>query len=225
MVERFLIYGHRGSPKRQPENTMESFEETLRAGADGFETDLRMLSDQTAILFHDDELEEEDIESLSMRVLRERGVKVSLVHGLGDFAGRTQMILEVKRSKWEDVLLKEVAEWPNVVVTSFDHSLVPEVRKRRHDIELGITVFGYLLDLPGYAKRLGVSWVYPSFRYTDAAQVEALHAHGIRVVPWTVNRPRDWERLHAIGCDGVITDYPAEAVAWRDGAAAPRIED
>lgn len=220
MAGRFLIYGHRGSPKRQPENTMESFEETLRAGADGFETDLRMLSDQTAILFHDDELEEEDIESLSMHVLRERGVHVSLVHDLGQFADRTQMVLEVKRSKWEDVLLREVAGWPNVIVTSFDHSLVPEIRRRRHDIELGITTFGYLVDLPDYAERLGVRWVYPSFRYVEEEQVAALHERGIRVVPWTANRQRDWERLRAIGCDGVITDYPAEAVAWRDGASA-----
>lgn len=217
MAERFLIYGHRGSPKRQPENTIESFEETLRAGADGFETDLRMLSDRTAILFHDDELEEDDIESLSMRVLRERGVRVNLVHDLGEFASRTQMVLEVKRSKWEDVLLEVVSGWPAAVVTSFDHSLIPEVRRRNPDITLGITCFGYLIDLPEYARRLGVSWVYPAFRYVEREQVEALHAYGIQVVPWTANRPRDWERLRDLGCDGVITDYPAEAVAWRDG--------
>ena len=51
MPDRFLIFGHRGSPKRFPENTLASFEETLRAGADGFETDLRLLFDRTAVLF------------------------------------------------------------------------------------------------------------------------------------------------------------------------------
>ena len=59
MTERFLILGHRGSPKRFPENTIASFDEALRAGADGFETDLRLLSDRIAVLFHDDELQEE----------------------------------------------------------------------------------------------------------------------------------------------------------------------
>jgi hypothetical protein len=29
-----LIFGHRGSPRRFAENSVESFEETLRAGAD-----------------------------------------------------------------------------------------------------------------------------------------------------------------------------------------------
>lgn len=215
MAEPFLIYGHRGSPKRRPENTVASFEEALRAGADGFETDLRMLSDHAAVLFHDDELEDEDIESLSMHVLRERGQTIHLVRELGQFADRTQMILEVKRSKWEDVLLEEVSGWANVVVTSFDHSLIPEVRRRNADLPLGITTFGYLVDLAGYAARLGVTWCYPSFRYVDAEVVQSLHDVGIKVVPWTANRERDWERLRSIGCDGVITDYPDEAVQWR----------
>mgnify|MGYP001560515541 CR=1 FL=1 len=30
MTERFLILGHRGSPKRFPENTISSFDEALR---------------------------------------------------------------------------------------------------------------------------------------------------------------------------------------------------
>jgi glycerophosphoryl diester phosphodiesterase len=215
MAERFLIYGHRGSPKRRTENTIASFEEALRAGADGFETDLRMLSDRAAVLFHDDELENDDIESLSMHVLRERGQTIHLVRELGQFADRTHMILEVKRSKWEDVLLEEVSAWSNVVVTSFDHSLIPEVRRRNASLALGITTFGYLVDLAGYASRLGVTWVYPSFRYVDAGLVNALHDVGIKVVPWTANRERDWDRLRELGCDGVITDYPEEAVQWR----------
>jgi glycerophosphoryl diester phosphodiesterase len=49
--------------------------------------------------------------------------------------------------------------------------------------------------------------------------VSALHEHGIRVVPWTANRVRDWQRLREVGCDGVITDFPAEAVAWREESA------
>jgi glycerophosphoryl diester phosphodiesterase len=35
------------------------------------------------------------------------------------------------------------------------------------------------------------------------------------VVPWTPNHPRDWQRLAGIGCAGVITDVPDQAVQWR----------
>lgn len=212
MTEPFLILGHRGSPRRFPENSVASFEEALRAGADGFETDLRLLSDGTAVLYHDDEVGEREIESLTAD---DFGAHIQRVDDLATFAGRAHMVLEVKRSHWEDVLLQHVGAWPNIVIASFDHSVIAELARRKVSISLGLTLFGYLVHLPRYAKRLGVQWVYPNFRYVDAAMVEALHENGVRVVPWTPDRPRDWERLRAAGCDGVITDVPDAAVAWR----------
>jgi glycerophosphoryl diester phosphodiesterase len=47
--------------------------------------------------------------------------------------------------------------------------------------------------------------------------VTSLHDRGIKVIPWTANRKHEWDRLREVGCDGVITDYPEEAVAWRSG--------
>jgi glycerophosphoryl diester phosphodiesterase len=212
----FLVFGHRGSPRRVPENTLPSFEEALRGGADGFETDLRLLSDQIAILFHDDVLDDDDIESLSAPALAARGRDVVHLRDLAPFAERTTMILEVKRSRWEDALLAEIATWPRIVVASFDHLTIAELARRGVGFDLGLTVFGYMLDLAEYAKRLGVRWCFPAYHYVDEAMVAALHAESIRVVPWTPNRVREWQRLRALGCDGVITDLPAEAVAWRD---------
>ena len=216
MAERFLIFGHRGSPKRFPENTMASFEEALRAGADGFETDLRLLSDRTAVLYHDDELEEQEIESLTITQFTERGAMVERLSDLGRFADRAKMVLEVKRSRWETTLLEYVKEWRNAVIASFDHSVVTSLREEGCAVPLGITVYGYIIDLAAYAAKLGVTWVYPNYHYVDADLVAALHDRGIGVVPWTANRRHEWERLRDIGCDGVITDYPAEAVQWRD---------
>lgn len=216
MSQPFLVFGHRGSPRRVPENTLPSFEEALRGGADGFETDLRLLSDQIAILFHDDVLDDDDIESLSAPALAARGRDVVHLRDLAPFAERTTMILEVKRSRWEDALLAEIATWPRIVVASFDHLTIAELARRGVGFDLGLTVFGYMLDLAEYAKRLGVRWCFPAYHYVDEAMVAALHAESIRVVPWTPNRVREWQRLRALGCDGVITDLPAEAVAWRD---------
>jgi len=197
-VTPFKIYGHRGSPRRRTENTAASFEETIRAGADGFETDLRLLSDRVAVLYHDDDLDTDEVESLSSADVVERGHVVQQLSSLAEFAGRTTMIL----------------------VASFDHSTIHWLHQREVSFPLGITVFGYLLDLPDYAQRIGASWCFPGYHYVDEELVRELHARRIRVVPWTPNREREWERLRAIGCDGVITDLPAEAVAWRDGVAA-----
>lgn len=210
MTEPFLIFGHRGSPRRFPENTIDSFDEALRAGADGFETDLRLLADSTAVLFHDDELNGAEIESLSFEQCRS-SVRLA---DLSRYAGRAKMVLEVKRAHWEDVLLSHVSSWPGCVIASFDHSLIASLHKRGVP-DLGITFFGALVDPGAYAKRIGATWAYPNYRYVDRTMVDAFHAQDIRVVPWTPNRPREWERLRGFGCDGVITDVPDEAVVWR----------
>jgi glycerophosphoryl diester phosphodiesterase len=215
VTDRFLVFGHRGSPRRFPENTVASFEEALRAGADGFETDLRLLSDNTAVLFHDDEWQEAEIETLAADWIPQVGYELARVRDLAKFADRGTMVLEVKRAKWEDVLLSELAGLPNIIVASFDHTLIAELARRGVPFPLGVTIFGRLAGAAAYVKGLGAAWLFPQFRYVDRELVDSMRAEGIKVVPWTPNRERDWQRLHDAGCDGIITDYPAEAVEWR----------
>ena len=219
VTDRFLIFGHRGSPKRFPENTLASFDEAIRAGADGFETDLRLLSDKTAVLYHDDEFFDEDVETLSSLNLAERGGVVHRLNELASYAERTTMILEVKRAKWEEVLLEHVASWPNVIVASFDHSAIREIVRRDPTIPAGITMYCYIVGIADYAARVGAKWVFPNYHYVDAEMVRDLRDRGIGVIPWTPNRTREWARLREIGCAGIITDYPGEAVAWRNSLA------
>ena len=206
----FLILGHRGSPRRFPENTVASFEEALRAGADGFETDLRLLADGTAVLFHDDEFKDADVETLSAGDLA-----CEPLDALAPFAGRCTMVLEVKRAKWEDVLLEHIGKWPGIIVASFDHRTIAELARRKVAFPLGLTFNGTIVDLPAYAKRAGATWIFPHYRWVEEDEVRALHAEGLKVIPWTPNRPREWQRLREAGCDGIITDVPDQAVAWR----------
>jgi len=210
----FLIFGHRGSPRRVRENTVASFEEALRAGADGFETDLRLLSDNTAVLFHDDEVSEQITETLTASELVADPLDL-----LAPFAGRCAMILEVKRRGWEGVLLDHISKWPDIVVASFDHTLIAELSRRNAGFPLGLTLGGRMVDVAAYAKRVGATWFFPNWRYVDRELVESLHSEGIKVVPWTPNRRAEWDALRNAGCDGVITDLPAEAVQWRAEAA------
>ena len=48
-----LIYGHRGAPAHLPENTLPSFEEALKSGAQALETDVRISRDGEVVIFHD----------------------------------------------------------------------------------------------------------------------------------------------------------------------------
>ena len=48
-----LIYGHRGAPAHLPENTLPSFEEAIKSGAQALETDVRVSRDGEVVIFHD----------------------------------------------------------------------------------------------------------------------------------------------------------------------------
>ena len=204
-MSKFLILGHRGSPYAERENTVASYEAALRDGADGFETDLRLAADGVPVLFHDDDY----VESRSSAE-----VDAAPLDALGKFAGRCTMVLEVKRAQWEGVLIDHVGRWPGIVVASFDHRAIAELHKRNAPFPLGLTIEGAIVNVVEYAKRLGATWLFPRFRFVDAELVNAARGAAIKVVPWTPNREPDWERLHALGCDGIITDFPGRAVEW-----------
>jgi glycerophosphoryl diester phosphodiesterase len=63
----------------------------------------------------------------------------------------------------------------------------------------------------------------PDYLDLDARRVEEAHAVGLRVVPWTVNEPRDMERLLAFNVDGMVSDRPdvLRALLERKGVSLP----
>ena len=63
------ISGHRGAPSLAPENTLASFEAARQAGAGWTETDVCLLGDGTAVMFHDDSLDRCTVRSGSIEQL------------------------------------------------------------------------------------------------------------------------------------------------------------
>lgn len=51
------IYGHRGAMGEYPENTLLSFEQAIRQGADGLELDVQLTKDGEVVVIHDEKLE------------------------------------------------------------------------------------------------------------------------------------------------------------------------
>jgi glycerophosphoryl diester phosphodiesterase len=103
-------------------------------------------------------------------------------------------------------------------VRSFDHRCVRFLRQ----LEPGLT--GAVLTAivapvsPGELARATDASIYcPNYEFLDAQQVQSAHAAGVRVLPWTVNDPDDWERLLSWQVDGITTDYPDRLGTWLRG--------
>jgi len=216
MDERFAVFGHRGSPSRSRENSLNSFSLALSEGADGFEADVRRLADGTFVLFHDDAIEGRAVETMLPADLARYSSEVTLLGELALWPGVLK-ILEVKRGGWEEALIDALRGWRNVILSCFDHRVLQRLGDLGCQHPLGVIVDCRLVEAADYTKQLGASWFFPAFRHADADLVASLRDQHIHVVPWTLNTPQEWDKARAVGCYGIITDLPLEAARWRDG--------
>jgi glycerophosphoryl diester phosphodiesterase len=58
------------------------------------------------------------------------------------------------------------------------------------------------------AKYVGASYVSPYYGYINSQFVEYAHSQNLKVLVWTVNTKEEMQRLHDLGVDGIISDYP-----------------
>ena len=48
----------------------------------------------------------------------------------------------------------------------------------------------------------------PAHELVTAELVAYCHAHGMKIIPWTINDKKIFEAQRQLGVDGIITDYP-----------------
>jgi len=70
-------------------------------------------------------------------------------------------------------------------------------------------------------KASGAGTWGPDYRDVSAERVKAMHALGIKVVPWTVNEPADMQRLLTCKVDGMVSDRPDLLRAFLERHAIP----
>jgi glycerophosphoryl diester phosphodiesterase len=112
-------------------------------------------------------------------------------------------------------------EWPLVALTNYDFLQVGKpgaspwlggIDADDHDgdfVKAAATVPGVTALSPNYGFPQSGKVGDPGFRfYPDRAMIDAAHARGLKVVPWTCNDPATMEALVDLGVDGIITDYP-----------------
>lgn len=54
----------------------------------------------------------------------------------------------------------------------------------------------------------------PDFALVTPANVAAAHAAGLQVMPYTVDKPEDWQKMVDAKVDAIITDDPEALVLW-----------
>jgi len=101
------------------------------------------------------------------------------------------------------------------LVQSFDFRTLVAMRKLAPEIRISALVEDDARDFVTIAAEAGnAEIVAPDFHLVTAQKVEAAHRAGLQVIPWTANTPAEWEVLIQAKVDAIITDDPAELMAY-----------
>ena len=102
-----------------------------------------------------------------------------------------------------------------IILQSFDLRTLVAMRKLAPEIRLSALTEKDKRDFAAIAKdAANAEIVSPEFHLVTPEKVAAAHAAGVQVVPWTADAPADWDKLIAAKVDAIITDDPAELIAY-----------
>lgn len=200
-----LLLGHRGAraSRHIPENSLVSFELCLRHGCDGFEFDVRLSADGSAVICHDASIGGMKIEKTDSRRL----LLPTLEDVLRQFSQRAFLDIELKVSGLERHALAALHHHPpqeGFVVSSF----LPEVLAAVHAFDATIPL-GFLCETQGQLREWRESPAQSVISQADLTTrelVEQVHAAGKRIMVWTVNCAERMREFKEWGADAIISD-------------------
>jgi glycerophosphoryl diester phosphodiesterase len=102
-----------------------------------------------------------------------------------------------------------------IILQSFDFRTLIAMRKLAPEIRLSALIENDSRDFKAVSAAAGnAEIVSPEFHLVTPEKVAAAHRAGLQVVPWTANTPADWDKLIAAKVDAIISDDPAELIAY-----------
>ncbi len=121
------------------------------------------------------------------------------IHAPGDLSIVSEILDVISAAKVKELVL----------ISSFNHEYLQEMRRLSPDIPLAALVEGkHPENLTEYLKKLGVKGYNPDAEITDEAMIRDLTAQGYHVSLFTVNDMEQAISFIDAGCYSVITDFP-----------------
>lgn len=223
----FIIHAHRGS-YRFPENTMEGIMWAVRHGYVP-EIDVQLTSDGVPVILHDTSTARTmtgtaaNVSSITYKDFMSREVKAK-VHG-GN-TGRPVSMEQVLQAVGDSPVDFEIKSLNDATTDA----MLELLRKYNATAIHELTSFSWeqcVRAVKGGAKYVSYTWdaaVIPH-SWTDmrnngifcgnprednltSTMVNAAHSAGVKINPWLINDPVAYERVAALGVDGITSNWP-----------------
>lgn len=234
-----VVVGHRGDMRYAPENTLASFEQAIKKGADAIEFDVKLTADSQVIVLHDQTVDRTTNGTGNVAKLRLAALRIldAGVQFPGKFPGeRIPTLDEVLETAGKRIFL-------NIELTNYstpNDGLVPKVvdHVKKHNLQSRVLFSSFfasnlrksrlllpevprgLLTMPGWMGIWGrtFSWrgnyAALNLYMTDVntGLVNRIHAAGKQVITWKPTSEEDIKHMIDLGVDSIITDDPALAL-------------
>ena len=214
------VHGHRGARAVFPENSLEGFRYAIDLGVDAIEMDVVVSRDDVVVVSHDPFLKD----GRFIRTLDAAETELPSLDQVLDLAPRGNFLFNIEAKVSEQTpdyfvdLIHARIEGHSlsarVIFQSFDFPILHAMRRLDSTITLAVLWEGAARSFIEIAREAGTKIVAPEYRLVTPAEVRGAHDAGLRVIPWTANRPEDWQRLMDAGVDGIITDDPAALLKY-----------
>ena len=124
------------------------------------------------------------------------------IKDLRDTPGDSQVVPKVL------ALVEELDVADQVLVSSFKHRYLRDIRRRNPRIATGVLVNKPHADPKSLLQRLGAQAYHPSLAALRSEKISRLRTHGFQVNVWTVNESGVIRSLMSAGVTGIFTDFP-----------------
>ena len=223
------VLAHRGGSMESSENTIESFTYSISLGCKYIETDVQLSSDGKVYIFHDDTLKRLTGKNITFNNLHSSEIdkiilfdncKIPLLEEVLKIFPNTFFQIDVKTDEVALPALKVIHKnnsQDRVCIASFSSSRLKIVREMYPDICISMgpkEIIQLLLASFGiYRKKVnGDCLQIPIYQYgiklVTKRFVNFIQSKDLKVIVWTINDPKEMQRLIDMKVDGIITDKP-----------------
>lgn len=223
----FIIHAHRGS-YRFPENTMEGIMWAVRHGYIP-EIDVQLTSDGVPVILHDTSTARTmtgtaaNVSSITYADFMSREVKAK-VHGgnTGKPVSMEQVLQAVGDSPVDfeiKSLTNETTDAMLELLKKYNATAIHELTSFSWEqcvraVQGGVKYVSWTWDADAMPhswtdmKNNGIFCGNPRENKLTSAMVSAAHTAGVKINPWLINDPVAYERVAALGVDGITSNWP-----------------
>jgi glycerophosphoryl diester phosphodiesterase len=221
-----LKIAHRGARGYEPENTLKSFQKALDLNADGIELDVNLSSDGHIIVMHDETIDRMTngkglVNTLSLPELKsfliDGQYEIPTLNEVFDLIDKKCLInIELKgagtSAKVVSLIEKYISDknwnYQHFIISSFQWNYLEEVHNLNSNIAIGVLTEENIDTALTFAEGIKAKAINPDYQLLNLENTKKIQEHGFLVLPWTVNKAEDIQKIKSYNVDGIISDFP-----------------